>query len=66
MAEKITFVMGSPDPKKHSTRFDFSHSTSNTVDGTDPIDPKFKPSFYIPKPHFATAKRIRVTIEEVE
>jgi len=67
---KLTFTMGSPDPKKHSTRFDFEGSAENTETASGQVralsDPKFKPSFYIPRPYFATAKRVRVTIEEVE
>jgi hypothetical protein len=72
--------MASPDAKKHSTRFDFekleSITKSDAVPATltakediraeHPWAEKFKPSFYVPKPVAERAKRIRVTIEEVE
>jgi hypothetical protein len=65
--KKITFTM-TPNAKrpKHSTRFDFEkfdeHASSLEVDALD----RFTPSFYIPKDFASHAKRIRVTIEEVE
>lgn len=68
--DRITFTMGTPDEKKHSTRFDFDQIDSSItvpVVGV-PIDSlsKFKPSFYIPKPFAVGAKKVRVTIEVVE
>lgn len=68
---KITFTMTPHDGQpKHSTRFDFeafSDTTHQAEPQGVPIDdiPKFKPSFYIPKPFASLAKRIRVTIEEI-
>ena len=67
--KKVTFIMAEPDPKKHSTRFDFE-AFETAEDATDKDFLKtatakaFKPSFYIPAP-FMDAKRIRVTIEEI-
>ena len=65
----LTFIMGDPAEKKHSTRFDFVAAVPDGMGGADgePLPDKFKPSFYIPKGTFVDrAKRIRVTIEEVE
>jgi hypothetical protein len=74
---KVTFLMGDPDPKKHSTKFTFeeidptptvpvegvsSEAASKALTGTG----YGSTAFYLPKPLFATAKRIRVTIEEVD
>jgi hypothetical protein len=62
---KIMFVMGNPDPKKHSTRFDFVEFEPVAGGAPESSLEKFKPSFYIPKPFAASANRIRVTIEEL-
>jgi len=61
--EKITFTMGSPDPKKHSTRFDLDKIES--VEGVEVDAAKFKPSFYVPLPVAKAAQKIRVTIEVI-
>jgi hypothetical protein len=69
---KVTFVMGEPDAKKHSTRFDFvpgsiSPDESETTPGfaATATGKAFKPTFYVPAP-FMDAKRIRVTIESLD
>lgn len=61
----ITFVLYNSDPKKHSTRFDYRRGTLTSA-GVGQDDAKFNPSFYVPKPYFANAKAVKVTIEEVE
>lgn len=61
---KVTFTMANPQPKKHSTRFDFERLEDHTIPVGTSIPDSFRPSFYIPEP-FMNAKRIRVTIEEV-
>lgn len=67
---KLSFTMTPhADQPKHSTRFNFEKGQDITPDVADgkvfpkDLDPKFKPSFYIPKPYASNAKRIRVTIE---
>lgn len=63
---KITFTMNVPQPKKHSTRFDFD-AFVEAPEGWSPEEKKrFAPSFYIPKPFAEGAKAIHVTIEEIE
>jgi hypothetical protein len=62
MPNKLTFTMTPhTDQPKHSTRFNFEAFEAGTTDSPE----KFKPSFYIPKPFGARAKRIRITIEEI-
>lgn len=62
--KKITVIMGDPDPKKHSTRFDAK--TVESFEGIPEAEAKeFAPTFYIPSP-FKSSKKLRVTIEEVE
>jgi hypothetical protein len=66
--QQITFTMtphaeGQP---KHSTRFDFERLDAAEATGILIDQTKFKPSFYIPKPFGAGAKRVRVTIEVVD
>ena len=71
MAKKITFLMGTPEAKKHSTRFDLDHIESIEENGAVAQEAPawvktFKPSFYVPNPVGQAAKRLRVTIEELE
>ena len=62
MPKQITFTMGQADPKKHSTKF----STLTVEAGLEgPAADRFRPVFYVPAP-FLDAKKLRVTIEEVE
>lgn len=64
---KITFLMADPEPKKHSTKFDFSGFEAGAPTLPDPIVNGLKrASFYIPKPIADGAKKIRVTIEVVD
>lgn len=58
----VLTMVPNPNRPKHSTRFD-----QESVEGLPPdaVD-RFKASFYIPKPVAQNAKRIRVTIEEVD
>jgi hypothetical protein len=68
---KITFTMHEPDEKKHSVRFNLEKvERVEDQDGKEYATPPFslsafRPSFYIPAPFAAKAKRIRVTIEEL-
>lgn len=64
MSTSLTFTMvpKEGDQPKHSTRFNFEGFPNGRPTG---VDDKFNPSFYIPKPSFRTAKRIRITIEEI-
>lgn len=64
---KVTFTMSEPETKKHSTRFNFE-ALESTEPGLSPGEMAKalkSASFYIPKPIGASAKRIRVTIEEL-
>lgn len=51
--EKLTIVFDQPDGKKHSTRFDSSDKDAAVS------------TIYVRKPFFQSAKKIRVTLEEV-
>jgi hypothetical protein len=68
---KIIFLMGDPDPKKHSTRFNMEKLESvQDAEGKEYAAPpfdvaSFRPSFYVPAPVAEKSKRIRVTIEEL-
>jgi hypothetical protein len=61
MAEKVTFILGMRDTKKHSTKF----STIN-VESSSPKLENFSPTFYLPKPFGVGAEKIRVTLETIE
>ena len=70
---KITFTMGDPQTKVHSTRFDLDEVEELIQEEGVPAELKavawlkaFKPSFYIPKPLGSGVSRLRVTIEEIE
>lgn len=65
---KITFTMTPHENRpKHSTRFELEAIESADIGGVVAFThAKFRPSFYIPKPVAEGARRIRVTIEEVE
>jgi hypothetical protein len=60
---KVVFTMNTPQVKKHSTRFEFEAFEGGA---SAPKWPAFKPSFYMPSPLGASAKRLRVTVEEIE
>jgi hypothetical protein len=67
----VKFTMNKPEPKKNSTRFNFE-AVESILDqeGKEypeaPFDTsRFDPSFYVPLPLARSAKRIRVTIEEL-
>jgi hypothetical protein len=64
---KVTFTMSDPDPKRHSTRFNFEALEESPTGLSDAELSKAlkNASFYVPKPLGASAKRIRVTIEEL-
>jgi len=70
MHEKISFELGTPSHKKHSTRFDFIQgSLFDALDKPGAValdEARFKPSFYIPTPFAAKARRIKVTIEIID
>ena len=61
MPEKVTFILGQRDSKKHSTKF----STIELV-SSEPELENFSPTFYLPKPFGMEAKKIRVTLETIE
>jgi len=66
----ITFIMGDPDPKKHSIRFDLQSIEKIEEDGAVAVEApawtrNFKPSFYVPNPIGSASKTLRVTIEEL-
>jgi hypothetical protein len=72
---KITFVMGTPDEKKHSVKFNFltleetddgKTKTGDLVPHPEEIAKAAKAlAFYVPKPIAEHSKRIRVTLEEI-
>lgn len=67
----ITFILGEPQEKKNSVRFDFSEALDFVLAEQDELTPaELKAaktaSFYIPKPIAAGAKRIAVTIAVVK
>lgn len=63
---KITFTMTPHENRpKHSTRFEFEGFEPGDRMQDAPRLDKFRPSFYVPKPVGETARRIRVTIEEL-
>jgi len=64
MGQKVTFTVGSPIEKKHSTRFDFLALEVREDTALD--ERTFKPSIYIPKPFAHGAKKVRVTFEVVD
>jgi hypothetical protein len=68
MSKKLTFLMRDPEPKKHSTRFNFAGFSDGTEEGILSYEEAraFRPSFYIPKPFAENAPAIRVTIEALE
>lgn len=77
MPKTLTFTMCDPDGKKHSTRFNFEALEAvdgKSVDASKPLAESDRrtalalksASFYIPKPIAERAKRIRITIEEVD
>jgi hypothetical protein len=65
---KVTILMGQPELKKHSTRFKTTAVEQDKTElngGSGAVLERFKPEFYIPEP-FMDAKRLRVTIEQIE
>jgi hypothetical protein len=66
---KIVFTMlPHGERPKHSTRFNFERleEDETSLDGVSKGDLLgFRPSFYIPRPVFRDALRVRVTIEEL-
>jgi hypothetical protein len=64
---KVTIIMGTPDKKKHSTKFDAIDVPEDLNPGV-PLavrDSLRKASFYIPLPFGGSSARIKVTLEEV-
>lgn len=69
MSRKVTIIMGTPDPKKHSTCFHFAAVPEAEPPTGMTADEAYKAlknaSFYIPKPLAENSKRVRITIEEL-